>query len=140
MWGEVMDDPELGGGIDRFAESGDEVYAVMDDRGALTAWSPGAERLLGYSAQEVRGRRGTDLLETGSDGAGLLARCGNERFGTTGADVVRLGVVGLRHRSGHSVEVALQARRLVSTAGDLQWLVQAEDAGTARRRELGRAL
>lgn len=130
-----MEDPVRDAGAGLLAEPGDEAYAVVDDHGALIAWSPGAERLLGYTAQEVRGRRGADLLEGGPAAAGPAARCG-----AGGAEVVRLGAVVLRHRSGHSVEAVLQVRRLVSTAGDGRWLVQASDAGSARRRELGAAL
>ncbi|MER6085946.1 PAS domain-containing protein, partial [Streptomyces sp. NPDC001833] len=37
--------------------------AVVDARGIITGWSPGAERLLGYSCQDVVGRPATRLLD-----------------------------------------------------------------------------
>ncbi|MGW0367240.1 SpoIIE family protein phosphatase [Streptomyces sp. NPDC003034] len=130
-----MDDPVLEAGAGLLAEPGEEAYAVVDGRGALVAWSPGAQRLLGYTAREVRGRRAGDLLEGGPDAAGPAVR-----WGEAGSEVVRLGVVALRHRAGHRVRAVVQVRRLVSTGGERQWLVQASDADTARRRELGAAL
>lgn len=128
-----MHDPVFHDASGVLSEPGDEAYAVLDVHGVLIGLSPEAEHLLGYTAEEVRGRRGTDLLHNSSDAAVLVGRCGMD-------SVVQLGQTVLRHRSGRGIEVTLQARALVSTGGDPQWLIQLRDAGAARRQELGDAL
>ncbi|MFJ3202296.1 SpoIIE family protein phosphatase [Streptomyces sp. NPDC086989] len=117
-WGAVMQDPVFQDASGGPAEPGDETYALLDSRGVVIGWGPGAERLLGYTAREVHGLRGADLLLARPD---------------TGRTV-------LRHRSGRGVEVALHARPMVSTTGDRQWLIQATDVGATRRHELSEAL
>ncbi|MEV7617405.1 SpoIIE family protein phosphatase [Streptomyces sp. NPDC089799] len=116
-----------------FTEPGDETYALLDVHGVLLGLGPGAEALLGWSAEELRGRRATDLLYTRSDAAGIMARCGTE-------PVAELGRAVLRHRTGHPVEVILRARPLVATGGERQWLLRIVESGGAQRRELGDAL
>ncbi|MER7461571.1 SpoIIE family protein phosphatase [Streptomyces sp. NPDC097981] len=113
-----MHDPVFHDASGVLAEPGDETYALLDARGVVIGWGPGAERLLGYTAREVHGRRGADLLVARSE----------------------LGQAVLRHRNGHGVEVALHARPMVSTTGERQWLIQATDTDATRRRELGEAL
>ncbi|MFJ3923405.1 SpoIIE family protein phosphatase [Streptomyces sp. NPDC090022] len=113
-----MHDPVFHDASGILPEPGDETYALLDAHGVVIGWSPGAERLLGYTTQEVRGRRGVDLLDARAED----------------------GLAVLRHRDGHGVEVALHARRLDSTAGERQWLIQATDAEATRRQELSEAL
>ncbi|MEU9375324.1 SpoIIE family protein phosphatase [Streptomyces sp. NPDC048255] len=117
-------------------EPGDETseaYALLDVHGVVIGLSPGAESLLGRTAEEVRGRRGADLLYTRSDAAALVGRC------EPGA-VVDLGRAVLRHSSGQPVEVTLQVRPMATTGGDQQWLILARDSAGRRRHELGEAL
>ncbi|MET7619159.1 SpoIIE family protein phosphatase [Streptomyces sp. NPDC005408] len=132
-WGGVMHNPVFHDAAGLFSEPDDEAYAVLDVHGVLISLSPAAERLLGYAAEEVQGWRGTDLLHNASDAAGLVGRCGVDA-------VVQLGEAVLRHRSGRGIEVTLQARAMVSTGGDPQWLIQVMDADAARRHELRDAL
>ncbi|MET9883370.1 SpoIIE family protein phosphatase [Streptomyces sp. NPDC006430] len=113
-----MQDPVFRDASGVLSEPGDETYALLDARGVVIGWSRGAERLLGYTAGEVQGLRGVDLLITRS----------------------AFGHAVLRHRGGHGVEVALHARPMASTAGARQWLIQATEAEAWRRRELGEAL
>ncbi|TXD00249.1 SpoIIE family protein phosphatase [Streptomyces sp. ISID311] len=62
---------------------GEAARLVVDARGHVTAWSDGAERLLGYSADEAIGRRAAELLMSktltrtvGGDWHGLVSmRC-----------------------------------------------------------------
>ncbi|AVZ77934.1 protein phosphatase (plasmid) [Streptomyces lunaelactis] len=133
MYDPRFHDPEYHDAAGVLPEPGDETYAVLDERGVLTAWSPGAERLLGYTAPEVRGCHGGDLLHSGPEADALADRWGR-------GDVIEIGQAVLRHRSGHGVVVALRAHLLVSPAGERQWLIRATDAETARREELGAAL
>ncbi|MFJ6718679.1 SpoIIE family protein phosphatase [Streptomyces sp. NPDC091259] len=130
-----MTDPLADGRAGPLREPGDDAYVILDAQGLLTAWTPAAERLLGCAGQEVPGLRCADLPVDESDLAGLGARL---REGA--AETVRLGAVVLRHRSGRSVEVELEARRLVWTGDGCRWLVRATEADTARHRELGAAL
>ncbi|MFI9777262.1 SpoIIE family protein phosphatase [Streptomyces sp. NPDC051956] len=113
------------------SEPGGEAYAIVDARGALTEWSPGAQRLLGFTAEEVRGRRAVDLLHHAD--AARLVECRRELE-------TALGQTALRHRDGSPVEVGMRAHRLDSTAGEPHWLIQAEPADAVRRKNLGRAL
>ncbi|MFK0216804.1 SpoIIE family protein phosphatase [Streptomyces vinaceus] len=113
-----MHDPVFHDASGVVAEPGEETYALLDAHGVVIGWGPGAERLLGYTPREVHGLRGADLL---------LARS-------------EPGHAVLRHRSGREVEVALQARPLMSTTGERQWLVQATETDATRRRELSEAL
>ncbi|AJT69996.1 hypothetical protein T261_8403 [Streptomyces lydicus] len=114
------------------AASRDEAYAVVGAGGVVTSWSPGAERLLGYTADDVLGLRGTGLLQDEADASRLVERC---RAGEP-----LLGQMALRHRDGSRVEVALHAQRLMSADGELQWLIRANSADVVRQQNLGRAL
>ncbi|MFD3695348.1 SpoIIE family protein phosphatase [Streptomyces sp. NPDC058646] len=110
-----------------------EAYALLDVHGVVIGLSPGAESLLGRTAEEVRGRQGAELLYTRSDAAALMGRC-------AAGTVVDLGRAVLRHSSGQPVGVTLQVRPIASTGGDRQWLVRLRDSAAAHRHELGEAL
>src|SRR5215469_14728704 len=47
---------------DVLQDGGVLAMAVVDAQGAITAWTAGATRLLGYRPEEVLGRYGADLL------------------------------------------------------------------------------
>lgn len=113
-----MHDPVFHDASGVLSDADDDTYALLDARGVVIGWGPGAQRLLGYTAREVHGWRGSELL----------------------AGRTELGHAVLRHRSGRGVEVALYARPMVSTAGDRQWLIQATDTDATRRHELSEAL
>ncbi|MFF8432328.1 SpoIIE family protein phosphatase [Streptomyces sp. NPDC016566] len=114
-------------------QPGDEAYAVLDAQGALTNWGTGAQRLLGYTPDEVRGRHGSDLLYTPADAARLV-----ERWQQADAPILQRAV--LRHRDGRRIEVGLRAHRLASTDGRMHWLIRAETADDLHRSNFGRAL
>ncbi|MEU6343507.1 SpoIIE family protein phosphatase [Streptomyces sp. NPDC046977] len=112
-----------------------DAYAVLDDRGAIASWSPGAQRLLGHTAAQVIGKPAAHLLHAAADtdeAARILERRRADRS-------VVLGVAGLRHLDGHRVDVALWAHPLV-LSGRQHWLLQVEDAETVRRGDLRHAL
>ncbi|MER6997723.1 SpoIIE family protein phosphatase [Streptomyces sp. NPDC000410] len=122
-------------------ESGGEASATMDAHGVLTSWSPGAQRLLGYAADEVCGRPGADLVYTRADAARLMERCEARATARgTAPQAASLGQTVLRHRDGSRVEVGMWVSPLVTAARDSHWLVQVESADTVRRKSLGRAL
>ncbi|WP_337523446.1 PAS domain-containing protein [Streptomyces sp. SS] len=85
-------------------------FALLAADGVLVGWSREAEALLGYPASEVLGRRAADLLTTphaDRDGSEVRRPDQRLRFGGT-----RSAVVDVRHRSGHTVRVAVTVRPL----------------------------
>ncbi|MER5913128.1 PAS domain S-box protein [Streptomyces sp. NPDC001982] len=68
--------------------------AVIDALGTVTAWSDGARQLTGHRAEEIVGRPAAGLLAAEPSPEALDART---------------GVVALRHRDGHRVDLALTA-------------------------------
>lgn len=124
--------PDVSGGP---PEPRGNAFAAVDGRGVLVRWSPGAQRLLGYSAEEIQGSSCLDLLcaqDAEQRADELIGRC-REPEGY-------LGAVALRARDGSSVDAVLWAHRLEGAAGEEQWLLQAESEEAARHHELRRAL
>ncbi|MGW3450720.1 SpoIIE family protein phosphatase [Streptomyces sp. NPDC001076] len=112
-------------------EPGGEAEALLDARGRVAAWGPGAEALLGHPAREVLGRRADELLHDPADARRLVRQW---------EEGVRLGPLVLRRRGGEPVEVQVWARSLTAADGEQRWLVQASDAQAYRTYEFGRAL
>lgn len=52
----------------------DHAVVSLDPDGVVTSWSPSAERLFGYSENQIVGQPATALFRTGDVAAGLLAR------------------------------------------------------------------
>ncbi|MFF3611783.1 SpoIIE family protein phosphatase [Streptomyces sp. NPDC002580] len=75
--------------------------AVVDGNGTLIHWSQGAQRLLGYTPEEVEGRPAARLLAS-ADTPAPPAPTGDRRD----------GVLSLRHREGRVLSVWLLAHRL----------------------------
>ncbi|MDX3356542.1 SpoIIE family protein phosphatase [Streptomyces sp. ME01-24h] len=113
---------------DGFPRSRGDAFAVVDARGTVTNWTPGAERLLGWSAAEARGPV-SRLLWSRSDGARLARLVCSEGS-------VFLGPLLLRHREGLSVGVVLWGHPLAPD----RWLLQAEHAEAVRRDDVLGAL
>lgn len=118
---------------DNTGEPADEVDVLVDAHGLVVGWGPGAERMLGYTADEVIGRSGTGLLHSRAAVEDLVRRCMADGG-------VQSEPVMLRHRSGEPLEVEVWARPLVSATGECQWLVQAAGAEMVRKYEFSRAL
>ncbi|MEV4559315.1 SpoIIE family protein phosphatase [Kitasatospora sp. NPDC049285] len=106
-----------------------DAYAVVDPAGRLLHWSPGAEHLLGYSADQVLGTAVTDLLGDCAD----TARFDADRSGY-------LGITWLRHRDGRTIEAALWATPLSGASAGASRLIQADRGDAVRRAQLDRAL
>ncbi|MFF9768651.1 SpoIIE family protein phosphatase [Streptomyces sp. NPDC014636] len=66
--------------------------AVLDALGRVTGWSEGARLLTGHPARDVVGRPAADLLAEDLADGKLTARS---------------GIIALRHRDGHRIEVAV---------------------------------
>ncbi|MFC9795646.1 SpoIIE family protein phosphatase [Streptomyces sp. NPDC127584] len=130
--------------------------ACVDRAGAVRLWSAEAEALLGYSAKDVCGMRAVELLISRGDREAALAgrdrsEVGRDSDGGVLADADRGvdgvpvgrswdGVLGLRHRDGHEVKVALRVRPLTDRDGPAGWVVSAGDARRSEREDVGRAM
>ncbi|WP_433476390.1 SpoIIE family protein phosphatase [Spirillospora sp. CA-142024] len=88
------------------AWGGADFTATINPLGIVTAWSEGARRLTGYAAEEVVGRNAGELLAEDPTARRVAAALS--------------GAVVLRHRDGHSVELALQVVPLVDGDGGAQ--------------------
>lgn len=84
---------------------------VVDTHGIVVGWSPQAQALLGYSAEEVLGRPVTVLL-TGISRQTSPHSSGSEAPPGGGA---------IRHRSGRRLEMGVRARPTVSGDGGVLW-------------------
>jgi PAS domain S-box-containing protein len=94
-------------------ETAHDAYAAVDADLAITAWTPQAEALSGYTATEALGRRVDELLlprrrREGYERAHrrLIA---NAEAGHTGAQQFQLPIV---HRDGHEIRIELSASPL----------------------------
>jgi PAS domain S-box-containing protein len=96
----------------------EDLAVGIDAQGVITAWSAGAERLLGYPPHEVVGRPAADLL---ADELPVAAR---QRL----TDLTLAGWetnLALLDQDGHRVEVRVRAQPLVDADRKLQWFVTA---------------
>ncbi|GAA2224299.1 ATP-binding SpoIIE family protein phosphatase [Streptomyces indiaensis] len=88
---------------------------TLDERGLVTGWNEGAERLLGYTAGQLTGRRAADLLaEPIPVRGGLPTLAGLPRWN---------GDVALRHRDGRTLTVGILAHHRPPGADGPAWLV-----------------
>ncbi|WP_406723686.1 SpoIIE family protein phosphatase [Streptomyces sp. GD-15H] len=108
---------------------------MVDSKGDISLWSPQAETLLGYPAEEICGTPAVDLL-TSPEGR-TAAHVAREEH-PAGQDWD--GVLGLKHRDGHEVQVALRVRPLLGREGRAGWSVSAADARQAEQEEVDRAI
>jgi PAS domain S-box-containing protein len=76
-------------------ESSDDAIASKDLEGIITSWNPGAERLFGYSAEEVLGKPMTLIIpaERASEEPAILARIARGET-TDHFETVRIGKDG----------------------------------------------
>ncbi|MFD5794131.1 SpoIIE family protein phosphatase [Streptomyces diastatochromogenes] len=92
------------------------VSAAMNADGVITAWSAGAQQLLGYVAAEVIGQDARFLLGES------LSKAAQRRFAE---HEPWTQVVALRHREGRRLSVRLHAHPLLDAAGTAQWFFTA---------------
>ncbi|WP_330309496.1 MULTISPECIES: SpoIIE family protein phosphatase [unclassified Streptomyces] len=99
----------------------DAAPLLLDARMAVTSWTADAERLLGYPAAEVLGRRAADLLLP-EDAARIpeLAEGCDEGSGWT-------GLMSARHRDGHAVLLMVRVVPVQRSDGPAHWVVLLAD-------------
>ncbi|MFD9129015.1 SpoIIE family protein phosphatase, partial [Kitasatospora sp. NPDC059571] len=98
--------------------------------GVLTAWAPGAERLLGHPSELAVGRPAADLLAAPPPPGALRALARAEEW---------RGRLLLRHRDGWSVAAEVRATPVRGAHGARAWVLAAEEPPEAAggRGELG---
>ncbi|MFJ3225106.1 SpoIIE family protein phosphatase [Streptomyces sp. NPDC086783] len=108
---------------------------VLDGEGHVVLWSPEAEQLLGYLADEALDRRADKLLVSPENRQRARDLFAQVRSGAGWA-----GVFPLRHRDGTEVPVEFRTMRLRDRQGAMHLLGLAADATTVRRVERDLAL
>lgn len=115
---------------------------MLDTSGRVLLWSPLAEEMLGWAGEHIVGRRVGGLFDLGeTTGGGARRMAAVPEPGKAErilADLLRTGrwdgILSLRHRDGHSVQVEARASLLVD--GDGRPFVLASVAETSRLRTL----
>lgn len=111
--------------VTTFSEGPEDPFAVrraalvvLDDRGRVVGWSEQAEALLGYPPEEALGRPTVDFLVDPRDQDVVMdavAACVRDRGW--------FGVVPVRHRDGHRVELGCRARLTVRGDSPREWIL-----------------
>ncbi|MEU1514770.1 SpoIIE family protein phosphatase [Streptomyces sp. NPDC005811] len=96
---------------------------TLDERGTVTGWNDGAERLLGYPAEEIVGRPAVLLLAERPVPPEFPPAAGPPRWH---------GTLALRHRSGRRLAVRVLAHHRTAEDGSRDWLLVSAVAGTPR--------
>ncbi|MEV6973768.1 SpoIIE family protein phosphatase [Kitasatospora sp. NPDC093806] len=104
--------------------------ALLQDDGRILHWSEDAEALLGYPAEEAVGSHAAQLL-TGADDRPEVLELFDRVLGGKGWS----GVLPLRHRDGHRVELELRTYPIAGPGGTLLLLATASDTAALHRIE-----
>ncbi|MDT9686847.1 SpoIIE family protein phosphatase [Streptomyces sp. P9(2023)] len=112
----------------------DSVVLLFDEGGTVVGRPYAAERLLGYPAAELSGRRVDSLLAGDETGRlpGILT--------VSARDGGWSGVLLARHRDGRTIAVDVTVLPLPGEAGPARWLVVAVGAAPSRQWTMGPAL
>ncbi|MGW3950247.1 SpoIIE family protein phosphatase [Streptomyces sp. NPDC004752] len=108
---------------------------VVDAEGRVCLWSSEAQALLGYAASEVCGMPAADLLVSAEDRK--AAATARERHPAKDS---WNGVLRLRHRDGHALQVALRVHPALTGEGGAGWSVTACEAHQVWQEEIDRAI
>ncbi|MFI1710659.1 SpoIIE family protein phosphatase [Streptomyces griseoruber] len=87
---------------------------TVDEHATVTGWNEGAERLLGYRAEEIVGRRAAVLLAEDPAARDLPALAALPRWH---------GTLTLRDRSGHRLRARVLAHHRAARDGTRDWLL-----------------
>lgn len=108
---------------------------VVDSYGHIGLWSPEAEQLLGYRAEEALGRRTDELLVSPDN----LQRA-RQVFAQVRSGARWAGVFPMQHKDGTERPVEFRTMRLHDRDGRIHVLSLVTDATTVRRVERDLAL
>ncbi|MGW3465628.1 PAS domain-containing protein, partial [Streptomyces olivaceoviridis] len=115
------DPPAPADACDLFDASSDAA-AVLSGRGIVLGWTRGAEDLFGYSAAEAVGRSAARLAAMPEDPVrivGIAERCRDGRGWS--------GLIPVRHRDGHRMEVDLRVSAVFRIHGEECFLLSARE-------------
>ena len=110
--------------------------AVLDGDGRIVLWSPQAEELLGYSAEEALGRYAGRLLVHEENMELVMQLFAQVMWG----DGSWAGVFPVRHKDGSTLQVEFRNMRLLDEHGNVYALGLATAQTTLRRVERDLAL
>jgi PAS domain S-box-containing protein len=125
--------PDTGGSL---LETLGVAAVVLDDRGRVALWSPQAQELFGYGADEVLGRRAETFMVEERMVAPAVALF-DRVMRRTGSWT---GVFPVRHKDGGTRLVEFRTMRLNDRHGERYALGLAAEEATVRRAETGIAL
>ncbi|MEV6601889.1 ATP-binding protein [Actinoplanes sp. NPDC051346] len=95
-----------------------EAFVAIDVDGRVRGWNPAAQRLLGWSATEVNGRRAAELLLRDAD-HDSFHRSLPDLIASTGPQSGWTGRIPIRHRDGHQIPARAVASTLRGRYGPL---------------------
>ncbi|MBZ3905436.1 SpoIIE family protein phosphatase [Streptomyces griseiscabiei] len=87
---------------------------TIDGHGVVTRWNAGAEELLGYSPARIVGQPAADLLAEEIDEQELRSFTLMPRWN---------GLIALRHRDGHRLEIKVLAHKRALADGRREWFL-----------------
>ncbi|SCX80141.1 sensor domain-containing diguanylate cyclase [Desulfoluna spongiiphila] len=93
---------------------------IVDKNRAITFWNKAAERITGYAAGEVLGKKCSENILTHLDGKGnklCTGRCPLEK--TMADKKMREADIFLHHKNGHRIPVSVRVSTLNDTAGNV---------------------
>lgn len=119
---------------------------MLDTTGRIVLWSPPAEEMLGWAGEHVVGRRVGALLDSSVPGEGFTRDRGSRATAPLPgagerilAQLLRIGrwngILPLRHRDGHTVQVEARASLLVDGDGKPFVLASMAETSTVRTVE-----
>ncbi len=109
----------------------DGVYFVDPER-RITYWNRGAERISGFTGQEVTGSRCLDgILKHVDDAGTLLCQHGCPLWATLADGEPREANVYLHHKEGHRVPVRVRVSPIRDSAGRISGAVEVFSENTA---------
>jgi PAS domain S-box-containing protein len=105
-------------------EISDAAIAVIDEQGTVVAWTPSAQHLVGYCAEDVVGRSATLMLPSSAEALGESAFA--EQCCAHGG---WSGTASVRHRDGRTLKLSLRLWLLWGQDATRRWLVSLTDTG-----------
>ncbi|MEV6313779.1 SpoIIE family protein phosphatase [Streptomyces sp. NPDC051776] len=109
--------------------------AVLDARGTIVGWSPQAEELLGYPAEEALGRSARDFLVDPQDEDDV----GDAVTACVESEGCYFGVVPVRRRDGGRVHLGCRVRAMARPNGP-EWFIVGAPARDVMRWETDRSV
>ncbi|MFE0451039.1 SpoIIE family protein phosphatase [Streptomyces sp. NPDC058914] len=115
---------EMGGGSDTVVGEALTARVTVDEQGTVTGWNDGAERLLGYAAEQTVGRPAATLLAEPPAAGDLPPLDGLPRWH---------GTLAVRHRDGRRLETRVLAHHRTPDRGARDWLLVSAVGGAQPR-------